>query len=103
MKYLLRIAVLSPLLLCGCVGTAPRAPIGVETKPEGPPVEAVQISSGGAKEVAASGKNFAVMFSVSNGKPAAIFSFKSTDINDRLGMALDIKNPDARRLESMAI
>jgi hypothetical protein len=88
-KNLLWVAVLLPALFCGCVSTAP---IATETRTEGPVVEAVQVSSDGAKAVAASGKNFTVTFPVSDGKPAAIFSFKETDINDRLGMALDIKN-----------
>jgi hypothetical protein len=92
MKSPIRLIALFSVLLAGCVGTTPRARISIDTQPERPLVEAIQVSSDGAKEVAASGKNFTVTFPVSNGKPAAIFSFKETDINDRMGMALDIKN-----------
>jgi hypothetical protein len=88
----LLVASLGVVLLAGCVGTTPRERIGIETRPEGPVVEAIQVSSDGAKEVAVNGRKFTVTFPVSNGKPAAIFSFKETDINDRTGMALDIKN-----------
>jgi hypothetical protein len=80
-------------LLSGCVSPTPPAPIGIETRPEGPAVKTVQISSDGAKEIVMRGRKFAVTFPARSGKPAAVFSFKETDINDRMGMALDLKNP----------
>ena len=36
--------------------------------------------------------SFLVTFPAGNGKPAAVFSFQETDINDRRGLALDIRN-----------
>jgi hypothetical protein len=87
------VAALGVALLSGCASTASRAPIGVETGPDGPALKTVLVSSDGAKSVVAHGRKFTVTFPVSGGKPAAIFSFKETDINDRMGMALDVKNP----------
>jgi len=85
-------SLLGVALLSGCVSPAPPAPAGIETRPDGPALKAVQVSSDGAKAIVAHGRKFTVTFPVSGGKPAAIFSFNETDINDRMGMALDVKN-----------
>jgi hypothetical protein len=87
------LAAFSLVLAAGCVSSVPPAPTGIDTSPEGPALNAVQISSDGAKEVGMKGGKFTVTFPVSSGKPAAVFSFKETDIDDRMGMALDLKNP----------
>ncbi len=85
-------------LLAGCVATAPRpedkpAPVGLDTRPEGPAVEAVKASGNGATVVPARAPGtFATTFPASAGNPAAVFAFASTDINDRLGVALDVRN-----------
>jgi hypothetical protein len=65
---------------------------GLDTHPEGPPVEAVQASGIGARVTPAQEKDsFLVSFPASHGKPAAVFSFKETNVNECMGMALDIK------------
>jgi hypothetical protein len=92
MKFTLPLAALLPLLLSGCASTTPNAPVGIDVRPEGPGVKAIRVSSDGAKAIVANGRTFSVIIPVSGGKPAAIFSFKDTDINDRMGMALDVKN-----------
>src|ERR1035437_8787404 len=50
------------------------------------------VSSDDARGLVSDGKRHTVTFPASDGKPAALFSFKETDINERMGMALDIKN-----------
>jgi hypothetical protein len=66
---------------------------GIDTKPDGPGVDSITVAVDGAFVTASSGNQiFAVKFPASLGRPDAVFSFKSTDINDRLGMALDVKN-----------
>lgn len=89
---------LAVALVAGCAVTAPRigerpAPVSLDTKPEGPVVEAVTVSGAGATAVPArTPGEFALNFPAGNGKPAAVFAFKATDINERLGLALDIRN-----------
>jgi hypothetical protein len=90
------------LLLAGCVGSTPPvgrdtpavgAPVGLDTRPEGPAIEAVQVTGDGATVVPARGPGrFTVDFPAGPGKPGAVFAFKATDINDRLGLAVEIKN-----------
>ena len=93
MKHSLRFIALFPLLFAGCVSTVPRAPVGIDTRPEGPAVEAVQVAGDGATIAPARGKNnFQINFPASTAKPAAIFTFKEMDVNERLGLAADIKN-----------
>lgn len=67
---------------------------GIATPPQGPTVEAIRASGdGGATVKPAGGKDvFVVTFPAPCARAAAVFSFKETDINDRLGMALDITN-----------
>lgn len=66
---------------------------GLDTQPEGPPVEAVRASGIGARVTPAQEKgSFLVRFPAGHPKPAAVFSFKETNVNERMGMALDIKN-----------
>lgn len=89
-------------LISGCAGTgskpsssagAPGVHAGINIQPEGPEVEAVQASGEGAIVTPPGGKHgFQVTFASGKGKPSAVFSFKATDINDRMGMALDLKN-----------
>jgi hypothetical protein len=97
---------LSLPLFCGCAGTdnesrlrsadTAQAP-GLETAPEGPALEWVSGLGKDARVMPASEKNnFRVTFPAGNGKPAATFTFKETDINNRLGLAMDIKNLGAR-------
>jgi hypothetical protein len=84
--------------LAGCVAIAPLsedrpARVGLDTKPEGPAVEAVTVTTAGATFTPGrTPGSFAVSFPAGKDKPAATFSFKETDINDRLGLALDVRN-----------
>lgn len=82
------------LVSAGCAGIAPQpAAVGLDTRPEGPAVRVIQASGDGATvAVAGAEGSFAVSFPAVHGKPAAIFSFPEIDINDRLGLALDIRN-----------
>jgi hypothetical protein len=65
----------------------------LELGPDGPAVEALRVTGEGARVAPVVGKDgFEVTFPAGGGKPAAVFSFKETDINDRLGLALEIKN-----------
>jgi len=97
----LLVTLLGGVLLTGCVGTESKTGRNAEdrtqsaagnTRPDGPAVEAIRVSSEDAKVSESNGKSFTIAFPVSHGKPAVLFSFKETDVNDRLGMALDIKN-----------
>src|ERR1017187_5610533 len=66
---------------------------GIDTRPEGPAVEAIKVSGDGATVATADGMGrFALKFPAQDGKPAAIFFFADTSLVDRLGMALDITN-----------
>lgn len=86
------------LLLTGCVGSAPTgrevaAPVGLDTRPEGPAVEEIRVTGDGATVAPAPEPGrFAVDFPAGTRRPAAVFSFRETDINDRLGLALEFKN-----------
>jgi len=74
---------------------------GFDTQPEGPVLEVVKISGSGATVTPIEEKNsYSVIFPAGSGKPEAIFSLKETDINDRLGLALDIENigPETARV-----
>jgi hypothetical protein len=90
------------LLLTGCVGSAPPAgrdalaavaPTGLDPRPEGPAIEIIKATGDGAMVAPAreSGRS-AVDFPAGPGRPAAVFAFKETDINDRLGLAMEVKN-----------
>ncbi|MCX7047489.1 MAG: hypothetical protein NTX50_18650 [Candidatus Sumerlaeota bacterium] len=69
------------------------ATTGFDTRPEGPAVEGIQVVGDGITFALRGGKDvFQVNFPASGAKPAAVFSFKEADINDRLGMAIDIAN-----------
>ena len=60
---------------------------------EGPAVEGIRVSANGAVVKASREKGgFDLSFPAGRGKPAATFSFKELDINDRMGLALEIKN-----------
>ncbi len=66
---------------------------GLDTTPEGPDFEAVQATTDGATvATAAMPGAFAVSFPAASERPSATFSFKKTDINDRVGLALDVIN-----------
>jgi hypothetical protein len=97
--FLLRIApLLAALFISGCVGTgidsAEKAPLGaVDTQPQGPLFSDIKATGDGASvEPAGSGGEFSVKFPASDGKPTALFSFAKADIDDRLGVALDVSN-----------
>ncbi|MGC9998576.1 MAG: hypothetical protein ABSE21_00620 [Bryobacteraceae bacterium] len=65
----------------------------LEIPPQGQAVEAVKVSAQGAIVTPSREQDlFLLKFPAGHGKPAATFSFKEIDINDRLGLALDIKN-----------
>jgi hypothetical protein len=95
-------AILGASWLAACVGGKLPTTSGGEDRnqasklalgPEGPPVEEVQATASGAVVAPAPGKDaFAVSFPSGNGMPTAIFSFKETDIDDRMGLALDLRN-----------
>ncbi|HVS54060.1 MAG TPA: hypothetical protein VHD62_17020 [Opitutaceae bacterium] len=99
--YLPFALVAAPLLLGlpGCVSRAPRAdenppPVGLETKPEGPQLavlDAVGESGTVAAGVAQKGP-ILVRFPRSDERPLAVLSFAPIDINDRLGLALNVRN-----------
>jgi hypothetical protein len=102
-QYLFCIAALSSLLFSGCAGTGHETrqrgdadtskATGFETKPADPAVEEVRASSEGATATPAGDSNrFLITFPAGNGYPAAVFAFKKTNINDRLGLALDVRN-----------
>ena len=84
--------------LAGCAATAPRpedrpAAVGPDTKLEGPAVESIKVTDDGAPVTLAAAKgSVAVRFPGGKNKPAAVISFRETDINDRLGLALDVRN-----------
>lgn len=87
------------LLFAGCVETTPRTEssahpkAGFDSRPEGPAVAALQVAGDGARVSPELPQNeFGVIFPAGSGKPAVVFSFKETDINDRLGLALEITN-----------
>jgi hypothetical protein len=66
---------------------------GVDTQPQGPAFARVSVLGDGATLGPSTGDGRVdVGFPAGDGKPAAIFSFTPTDINDRLGVALDISN-----------
>lgn len=66
---------------------------GYDTQPEGPVITAIEASADGATVTANDEKGrFEVVFPLSDGRPEAAFSFPGTDINDRVGLALDIHN-----------
>jgi hypothetical protein len=83
-------------LLASCVDSPPRKPplpVGIDLQPEGPAVTAVAAVGDGARvEAGMLPGTFAVTFPIAAAKPAAVFSFAPADINDRLGIALDIVN-----------
>lgn len=73
---------------------------GIDTSPQGPAFENV-IGSGDGCVVGPSTRKgvFDLRFPASGGKPAADFAFSQVDINDRLGIAIDVTNkggPTAR-------
>jgi hypothetical protein len=88
----------SVLLLAGCLsgerdGSDQAGAPGIDVRPEGPSFGAVQVAGDGATTVPVpEGNRFDVSFPVQGGRPAAVFSFPDTDINDRLGLALDVRN-----------
>lgn len=89
---------LAVLPLAGCLsGGREAADQGagpwMDTKPEGPAFGVLQASGDGATPVpTGDAGRFDVTFPARDGRPAAIFSFEGTDINDRLGLALDVTN-----------
>jgi hypothetical protein len=95
------------LALAGCVaadhGPGSASPLGLDTQPDGPKVLAVLAKGEGAAIEASPGRDdFLVRFPAGSGKPAAVFSFAATDINDRLGLALDLRNPGSQAVRVYA-
>jgi hypothetical protein len=87
------------LFLAGCASqippATPAAPVGLDTRPEGPAIAPVKATGDGATVAPATGQDrFALAFRAGPGNPAARLTFADTDINDRLGLALDVRNPD---------
>jgi hypothetical protein len=76
---------------------------GIDTRPEGPAVEAVKVSGDGATvgDTDPSGR-VPVSFAAQDGKPAALFYFADTSLVVRLGMALDITNRGPRPVRVFA-
>lgn len=95
-------------LLQGCLNTGQdnadeKTSGGIDTQPQGPAFSEVRASGEGAT-VAPAGKEgrFEVAFPAGEGKPAALFSFAESDINDRLGIALDVTNGGSHALRVFA-
>jgi hypothetical protein len=66
---------------------------GIDTDPSGPPFAEVRASGDGASVSPADGQgHFEVRFPPGDGRPSAQFAFAPTDINDRLGVAVDVRN-----------
>jgi|CZKI01.1.fsa_nt_gi hypothetical protein len=86
------------LLLSGCLGawrsgTNDAAGGGIDTRPQGPAFQNVRVSGDGATLGPSRGDGrFEIGFPTGDGKPSAVFTFAQTDINDRLGVAVDIAN-----------
>ncbi len=92
------LAILGALLASGCVHNArddsdDMTTGGVDTLPQGPAFENVRAVGDGAAVSPADGKDrFELRFPSGDGKPAADFTFAPVDINDRLGIAIDVAN-----------
>ena len=105
-KALLPLLVLA--VLQGCLNTGrdtvdDKTSGGIDTQPQGPAFSVVEVS-GDRPTVAharAEGR-FEVAFPASDGNPSAHFSFAETDINDRLGIALDVSNEGSHALRVYA-
>jgi hypothetical protein len=97
-RFVFSSPILAALLLSGCVHSArddsdAMTSGGVDTQPLGPAFENVRASGQGATVVPAAAEGrFRLRFPSSDGNPAADFTFAPEDINDRLGIALDVAN-----------
>jgi len=89
---------LAALLVTGCVHNARNdsdemTAGGIDIQPVGPAFGKVLATGDGAHVSPAGGVGrFELGFQAGGGRPAADFTFEPTDINDRLGIALDVKN-----------
>jgi hypothetical protein len=87
--------------LAGCLGpfrggSDADARVGIDTRPEGPAFGPVQAAADAATRVRpADPGRFDVTFVAGGAAASATFSFPGTDINDRLGVALDLTNRGA--------
>lgn len=71
--------------------------------PQGRAVKSVKVFAHGAIVTPSKGTNlFLLSFPAGHGKPAATFTFKEIDINDRLGLALDVKNTSQQQVRVYA-
>jgi hypothetical protein len=81
------------LMAASAPAALPGDPVGIDIRPEGPTVVGVQASGDEATITPLPGSGvFQVDYPSGKGKPAAHLSFQETDINDRLGLAVDIQN-----------
>ncbi len=96
------IATLGIVLFAGCASNKLPATLRSDTQPEGPVIGMSRVSSDDASAVMSNGNHHTVTFPASEGKPAVVFSFTETDINDRLGLALDVKNSGREPLRVFA-
>ncbi len=100
-RYLPCAALIASLVFAGCAGTAtppatqPPPRTGFNTDPEGPVVTGIHAAVMTATATP-NGKAFMVTFPaerrVAQPKATVTFSFDPVDINDRIGMAIDIRN-----------
>jgi hypothetical protein len=92
------LAVLGALLESGCVHLARNdsdemTKGGIETQPEGPVFENVSaIGNGAVVRPAKESGRFELRFPAGDGSPAANLTFAPLDINERLGIAIDVTN-----------
>ena len=109
MRTRIRVPYLLPALaLSGCLSTVPDMSDdttrgGVDTQPQGPAFADVQVSVDGATALPGPGTgSFDLGFPASSEKPAAVLTFASSDINDRLGVAADITNNGSQEVRVFA-
>ena len=76
-------------LLCAC--TVGIAKPGLALQPDGPALEQVN-ALGDQATVDVIQEGFQVVFKAGSGKPSVTFSFKDSDINERLGLAIEVRN-----------
>jgi hypothetical protein len=92
---------LTALLCSGCLHTERSTSDnmtsgGIDTSPQGPSFAPVRASGDGATVRPAAGEGrYELRFPAGTAAPAALFTFAQTDINDRLGIALDVTNTGA--------
>jgi hypothetical protein len=83
-------------VFAGCVGPgSPQAArkVGLDTRPEGPVVTDLHVTIGGADlGILRRDGVVPIVFSAAEPKSEARFAFAPVDINERLGVALDIRN-----------